>query len=231
MSFPDVGRFVTPEEVVAFVKPMANTIDALATIVIESVEDMVEDYCQRRFEVQEYEDEPYTIRRPSVTFDEIVTAARFEFRLKNRPVTEFTSLKLVTFRDEITGDPVSPQTIQRNLYTVDLDAGIVILSAPLLQRDIGDYPNMVGTGYFTGPYIHLLANYEAGYQEIPSRLKLAVLMAISRVYRMTIGSDWHRTQTQTTGVQAVWQEFIRNECGLTPEEKMILDRFKMPIVA
>ena len=40
MSFPNVGRLVTPEEVVAFVPPMNNTIGVLETIVIESVEDI-----------------------------------------------------------------------------------------------------------------------------------------------------------------------------------------------
>lgn len=231
MSFPDVGRLVTPEEVVAFVKPMANTIDMLATVCIESVEDMVEDYCQRKFELTEYEDESYIIRKPSESFDGWITAARHEFRLKNRPVIEFTDLKHVTQRDSVTGLPVNPVTLSRSLYHVELNPGIVIFDAPLLNLATGNYPQQFLGGYAGNPYIELLANYEAGFDVIPPRLKLAVLMAISRVYRMTIDANWHRTQTQTTGVQAVWQEFIRNDCGLTPEEKMILDAFRTPVAA
>lgn len=231
MSFPNVGRLVTPEEVVAFVPPMNSTIGVLETIVIESAEDMVEEYCQRRFEVQEYEDEQYVIRRPSEAFDGWITAARHELRLHHRPVTEFTSLKHVTQRHETTGEPVSPAVIPRNLYSVDLSPGIVIFGGPLLRLEIGDFPHQFFAGYAGSPYIELLATYEAGYEEIPSRLKLAVLMIIYRVYMMTKQQNWHRTQSQTTGAMSIWQEFIREKGGLTPEEKLILDMFKTPIAA
>lgn len=212
-------------------KPMANTIGVLETIVIETVEDMVEDYCNRKFELQEHEDEQCLIRRPSVTFDQIIIAQRVEYRLKHRPVTEFIELKQVRQRSATDGEPVSPVTIARNLYSVDFQAGILVFGAPLLGFDIGTFPLGLTGGSVSQPYIELLATYEAGYEEIPARLKLAVLMVIARVYRMTSGSDWHRTQTQTTGVQAVWQEFIREKGGFTPEERAILDKFATPAAA
>lgn len=231
MSFPDVGRLVTPEEVTAFVAPMNNTIGVLETVVIESVEDMVEDYCQRRFELQEYEDEPYLVRRPSVTFDEVTVVPRLEVRLRNRPVTEFTALKQVVQRSENDGTPVNPSTIGREFYQVDMKAGILIFSSPVMAYDTNRFPLALTSGFLASPYIELLATYEAGYEEIPSRLKLAVLMAIYRVYMMTIQQNWHRTETQTTGAQSIWQSFIREKGGFTPEERMILDKFVTPSAA
>ncbi len=231
MSFPDVGRLVTPEEVVKYVGAMNNTIGVLETLVIESVEDMVEDYCGRKFELQEFEDEQYFIRNTSVVFDQVVIAPRLELRLKNRPVTEFTVLKTVSQRDDTTGEPVSPQTIPRSFYTVDFQAGIVKFKGPLIGLDIGQFPILLQSGFLSNPEIELLATYEAGYDEIPKRLKGAVLMIIQRIYKMTTGQSWHLTQSQTTGQSTVWQEFIRNECGLTPEEKLVLDRFKTPVAA
>jgi len=232
MSFPDVGRLVTPEEVTSFVAPMNNQIGTLETIVIESVEDMVEDYCGRSFELQEFEDEQILIRRPSVTFDQITVAPRLEVRLKNRPVTEFTELKQVTQRSAVDGTPVNPSTIGRDLYNIDFQAGILMFQWPLQTYDLAQYPLALQVGGMIGnPYIELLATYEAGYEVIPSRLKLAVLMAIYRVYMMTIQQNWHRTETQTTGAQSIWQSFIREKGGLTPEEKAILDRFRSPAAA
>ena len=210
---------------------MNNAIGTLETTVIEMVEDMVEDYCGRKFELQEFEDEQYLIRRPSVTFDEITVVPRIELRLKQRPVTEFTSLKQVTQRSATNGEPVDPITIGRNLYNVDFQSGILIFCAPLQTYNVNQYPLALTSGLFGSPYIELLATYEAGYETIPSRLKGAVLMAIYRIYVMTLQQNWHRTQSQTTGAASIWQEFIRNECGLTPEEKLILDRFKTPVAA
>lgn len=231
MSFPDVGRLVTPEEVTAFVAPMNDTIGVLETIVIESVEDMVEDYCERKFELQTFEDEQYFIKRPSVTFDQITVAPRLEMRLKNRPIVEFTELKQVVEHDATTGEPVNPQTIPRNLYTVDLNSGLLIFGAPVQAVDITDWPLVFLGGFPGNPYIELLATYDAGYEDIPKRLKLAVLMAIYRIYVMTKQQNWHRTESQTSGAITIWQSFIRAEGGLTPEEKLILNRFKTPAAA
>lgn len=233
MSFPDVGRLVTPEEVTSFVAPMNNTIGVLETVVIESVEDMVEDYCERKFELQTFEDEQYFIKRPSVTFDQMTVVPRLELRLKNRPVVEFTELKQVIEHSQTTGEPVNPQAIQRNLYTVDLQSGIVIFAAPVQAVNIVDSPLMFLGGFPGNPYIELLATYDAGFAtaDIPKRLKLAVLMAIYRVYVMTIKQNWHRTESQTAGAMTIWESYIREECGLTPEEKMILNRFKTPAAA
>lgn len=232
MSFPNVGRLVTPEEVVAFVAPMNDRIGTLETIVIESVEDMVEDYCERQFELQTFEDEQYFLRRPTVTFDQITIQPRLELRLKQRPVVEFTELKQVVNRSATTGEPVDPQTIQRNLYTVDFESGLLIFGAPVQMQNAAQYPIMFLWGGFTGsPYIELLATYDAGFESIPKRLKLAVLMAIYRVYVMTIQQNWHRTESQTSGAVTIWQNFIRNEGGLTPEEKLILDAFRQPALA
>ena len=231
MSFPNVGRLVTPEEVVAFVAPMNNTIGVLETLIIEAVEDMVEDFCQRKFELQEHEDEQYLIRRPSVTFDDIVIAPRLELRLKNRPVTEFVSLKQVTERSETDGTPVNPPVIGRSFYTVDNNSGIIIFAAPVKAFDVRQFPLELTAGFMGSPYIELLATYEAGYQEIPTRLKHAVLQIIYRHYMMTIQQNWHRSEVQQQGATSIWQRFTREEFGLTPEEKFILGKFVSPVAA
>ena len=56
-------------------------------------------------------------------------------------------------------------------------------------------------------------------------------MIIYRIYIMTLKQNWHRTESQTAGAIQIWEHFIREEGGLTPEEKLILNRFKAPVAA
>jgi hypothetical protein len=229
MTFP-VFRLVTAEEVVAFVAPMNGQINLLEETIINAVEEMVESFCNRRFELQGYDREQYFIRRPSVQFDGITVAPRLELRLKNRPVQYFTKLEQVTSRD-VSNVPIDPAEISRDFYSIDFDTGLLLFSFsaigpdPMIWPFVPIYPRVAA-----GPYIELLCSYSAGFDPIPSQLKLAVLQIIYRIYMLTIGQNWHRTETQTAGAVTIWERFIRLN-GLTPEEQFILTMYRVPSAA
>ncbi len=129
----------------------------------------------------EIEDEEYTIRWPDVA-DDIVVRRQTSFALKRAPISEFTSLKMVLTRSAVDGTPETTEDIPRNVYTVELDTGIV--------RELDSYfirLNQVYPLWGLPPGVAvLLASYTAADSEggdLLPQLKLLCFMATARIFQ------------------------------------------------
>jgi hypothetical protein len=211
----DAGKIVTNQEVVDFVTNITAILDPQA-LLIQAVEATVEEYCQRTFALTEYEDEQIAIRNGQYGFDDYVTKRRLEFLVKNYPVTEWTSLKMITGLDS--EGALQSTELSRGSYFVDTKVGRVTLiyGIPVTNAyALRSWPTGAPS---------LLAHYTAGFDsdEMPPNLKLGVLMIMARISGLADVKGWSLT---TFGSQFTTPTTLKRVM-LTDEEKMALSPFR-----
>lgn len=214
-SSADVGTIVTNDAIESFVPDFGTEpfTTAEETLIL-GVEAEVKRECQRDFVSTSYSDEEYTVPSP-ILRDGLVIRHSTEFRLKQYPVTTFTSLKKVTARSESTGLASTTDTIQRDTFHVELSTGIVRILKPDMFDPFAIWP---GTGFPQGTAI-LLATYAAG--NVPDDLKLLVLQIIARLHLQQKNKLWGRTSQAIDGLQNEYPDI-----AFTASELRKLQKFK-----
>ncbi len=111
-------------------------------------------------------------------------------RLKEFPVTSFTSLETISSFDS-NGDPDETTVLEKSTYQVDLIAGLVKLLGQILRNDIQSRILPLGQSFPMG-VASMRATYVAGFASasIPDDIKLAWLIEFSKYWTMRRNDKW-----------------------------------------
>ena len=243
---PNVGRFISDEEVLSFARTLHEQDEIggedPAKVIIEAAEDVLETELSRDLTRKTHTDERHIIE-PGTRWQSFVVNPVEYIRLNNYPVDagQDITLKLIHSRDE-DNEILESTTIKRNRYTLKDISGIIRLYSSSFQAFDSSLAYLSRySGYQSiGPY-EVLCTYTAGYYTVenpvpdgetvdreflfPSQLKLFLLQYISRVHRMMKDGYWSLQQIRS---QIGQDTIIRT--GLTPEEKMLLQKFRRPVL-
>lgn len=161
-----------------------------AALVVRSVEAAVQRECGRTFIETTYTDESVDIDPGEIKRYDMPVNYRLKFRVKQYPISTWTSLKQVTSRSPSTGQVLTSSVITRDAYYVDLRTGIVTLLETISAYSLDTTLNSgLLTSWPSGVNV-LLASYVAGYKaaDIPADLQEIILRVIARI--------WHQFDTQ-----------------------------------
>lgn len=202
----DAGAIVTNQEVLGFV-PTMKQVGVAETLIIQAVEGLANAELGNisgglSVGTKDYEDEEITIAEGELRWDQILVLPRRQFILKHRPVTEFTTLKIVSERSPTDGTPLNTFTVAPNAYHVDRPTGIVSLIQYLDQSAVPRtllMPPGIYTSFPKGVAV-MLATYTAGIvidgeppdtnPAVVAMMKLFILQVIARLYKLQHGEQF-----------------------------------------
>lgn len=223
----DSSKYVTNKEVQDFIPALKDspvTSGSPQDLIIKAVDAVIDQYLAKTFRIvlvsQTIEFEDIHVETGEICWDGIVTMPRRDIFLRYRPVTEFTSLRMVLSRNPTDGKPLDTSIIARETYYVDMDTGIVSLLAPIINSV---YPYVM-TSWPQGVAI-LQASYKAGVDIVTSSdtalnaLKLAELQIIARIFAFQNRQSHHVSSVSADG--AGQTNFLR--VTLSNEDKLFLN--------
>jgi len=225
----DSSKYVTNKEVQDFIPSLKDspvTPGSPQDLIIKAVDAVIDNYLSTNFRIvltpQTVEWEDIHVETGQLSWDGIITQPRRELFLKYRPLTEFTSLRMVLTRNPADGKPLETSTVPRESYYVEMPTGIISLLAPLINQV---YPFAM-TSWPMGVAV-LQASYKAGLsiaqaaEGITSSLKLAELQIIARIFAFQNRQSHHISSVSADG--AGQTAFLR--VTLSEEDKLFLGTF------
>ena len=224
----DAGKLVKNSEVSAFI----GTVDEFKIreeIIVKAAEKIVDDVFDRTLFKTTYTDEEYDVPL-ELTWGGIPQRPANVIRLRQLPITTFTSLKVVTARDATTGAVSASTTLTRNEYYVNLVNGIITLFETSFASTDRLFPSFINANSlqsFPAGVARALATYESGYTEktVPHDIKLLILQIVGRMHRLVKDNHLNVTAIQSDfGVTSLLRTMF------TPEEMMIIKSHRRPVL-
>jgi hypothetical protein len=224
---PNEARIVTNQEVIKFIPSISTIEDKNGdSIVIKTVEVWLFTSLKNRgvcIPETDFEAEEIDIFQENLSYGNILTRGITSFKLKNRPVAQFNSLKIVNSRSALDGTIEDTTTIPRNYYRVST-RGIVSMLRP-----VSEFVGISSQVFPTGPG-SMVADYTAGFDLLDDdvlatdsfqSLKLLLLMMIDRVHQLQRQELWY--QQGVSAVAGSITTFIRVD--MTAEERDLFNKF------